>query len=225
MRILLALSDSALSRGDNELSAAALAELASEHDLIVTHGNSPEAGRLELALRNALPDRDVVSVITQVVVSGESPFPEPQAIAEVRSLRALVEAGALVICAGGGSPVAMDDLGALADVDAEIDKDLTAALLARRLDAELLLMLTDVDAVHADWGGPRQHPLAHVTPHEVRELNFATGSMGPKVEAACRFVEARGGRAAIGILGDAVKVVSGEAGTQILSPVAVTLGG
>lgn len=291
MRILLALGGNALlRRGETasaenqrrnvELAAAALAELAAEHELIVTHGNGPPypldvldaesegmvGHMLELALRNALPDRDVVSVLTQVVVAADDPAfrkpskpigpvyderraqelrfergwemgrdgegyrrlvpsPEPKAIAEIRSLRALVDGGALVICGGGGGiPVTMDPFGALEGVEAVIDKDLTAALLARRLDAELLLMLTDVDAVHADWGGPRQHKLAHVTPHELRQLDFAPGSMGPKVEAACRFVETTGGHAAIGALGDAVKVARGEAGTQVLSPVAATLG-
>jgi len=306
VRILLALGGNALlrrgepasapnQRRNVESAAAALAELAAEHELIVTHGNGPPAGllalqnesfpdvppypldvldaesewmvghMLELALRNALPDRDVVSVLTQVVVADDDPAfrrpskpigpvyderqaqelhfergwalgrdgsgyrrlvpsPEPRAVAEIRSLRTLVGAGALVICGGGGGiPVAMDGFGAMEGVEAVIDNDLTAALLARRLDAEMLLMLTDVDAVHVDWGGPRQHPLAHVTPHELRDLNFAPGSMGPKVEAACRFVEARGGRAAIGALGDAVRVARGEAGTQVVSPVAEPL--
>ena len=85
-------------------------------------------------------------------------------------------------------------------VEAVVDKDLTAALLARRLDADLLLMLTDVDAVHADWGGASERPIASAEPAELREMSFASGSMGPKVEAACRFVEATGGRAAIGSL-------------------------
>src|SRR6476646_689161 len=302
MRILLALGGNALlrrgepasepnQRRNVETAAAAVATLAAEHELIVTHGNGPQVGllalqnesfadvppypldvldaesegmvghMLELALRNALPDRDVVRVLTQVVVAEDDPAfrrpskpirpvyderqarelrfergwtigrdggvyrrlvpsPEPRAIAEIRSLRALVGSGALVVCAGGGGiPVAMDGLGTLHGVEAVIDKDLTAALLARRLDADMLLMLTDVDAVHADWGGPRQHPLAHVTPNELRELDFAAGSMGPKVEAACRFVEATGRQAAIGALGDAVRVARGGAGTQVLASV------
>jgi len=216
MRILAALGGNALSHDNVEIAATALAELATEHELIVTHGNEALAAALELALRNALPDRDVVNVLTQVVVDPDEAHPEPRAFAEIRSLRTLVEAGAVVICAAGGSvPVAMDELGALSRVEAAIDEDLTAALLARRLDAEMLLMLTDADAVHADWGGPRQHPLAHVTAHELRELNFATGSMGSKVEAACRFVEAGGACADIGSLDEAGAVIAAQAGTVV----------
>jgi carbamate kinase len=97
-----------------------------------------------------------------------------------------------------------------------IDKDLAAALLARRLDARLLL-LTDVPAVELDWGTPRARPLGMATPAELRACRFAAGAMGPKVEVACRFVEATGGRAAIGALGDAAAIVRGQAGTTVAS--------
>ena len=228
MRILLALGGSVLP-GDGEPAAAAhqhraveavagtVAQLALEHEVVLAHGNNLRIGHLlELALRNALPERDVISLLPQVVVPADEPTPEPFAIAEIRSLRVLVDSGALVICAGGGMPVALDRLGTLQGVEAVIDKDLTAALLARRLDADLLLMLTDVNGVHADWGGPHQRPIAGAEPAELRELSFAPGSMGPKVEAACRFVEATGQRAAIGSLAGAPGVVRGEAGTQVL---------
>jgi carbamate kinase len=237
MRIVLALGDSALQqRGDGadatdrrrsvELAARALAELA-EHEVIVTHGNGPEAGLLAPALRNELPERDVVSVLTEVVIAADDPPfegaghrqifppPEPHAIAGIRSLRALVDSGALVVCAAGREPVTIDGIGSPRGVEAVVDRDLTAALLARRLDADLLVMLTDVDSVQLDWGGRRAQPLNRAAPCELRELEFATGSMGLKVEAACRFAEASGRRAAIGSLKDAARIVRGEAGTQV----------
>ena len=144
------------------------------------------------------------------------PSPEPQAIAEMRSLRTLVDAGVLVICAGGGGiPVALNGDGTMDGVEAVVDKDLTASLLARRLDADLLLMLTDVDAVCVDWGEQEERALADASPAELREQSFAAGSMGPKVEAACRFVEATGRRAAIGELRTAVEIARGDSGTQV----------
>ncbi len=267
--------------------AASLAAIADEHELIVTHGNGPQVGllalqneafpdiptypldvlgaesegmvghMLELSLRNELPDRDVVSILTEVVVAADDPAfrrptkpigpvydaeqaqrlrrdrgwtigrdgdgfrrlvpsPQPHAIAEIRSLRVLVDSGALVICAGGGGiPIALDGLGTMRGVEAVVDKDLTAALLARRLDADLLVLLTDVDSVHAGWGSPRERPILSAHPRELREMNFAAGSMAPKVDAACRFAEATGRRAAIGALMEVARVVRGEAGTQV----------
>lgn len=148
------------------------------------------------------------------------PSPEPTAVAQLRSLRVLIESGALLICAGGGGiPVTLDGAGKMRGVEAVIDKDLTAALLARRLDADLLLMLTDVDAIQLDWRTDRARPLREATPSQLRGLDFAGGSMGPKVEAACRFVEATGRRAAVGALADAERIVRGEAGTQVGSRV------
>jgi carbamate kinase len=274
-------------RRNVEAAARTLAQIANGHELILTYGNGPQVGllalqdeafpdvpaypldlldaesegmvghMLELALRNELPDRDVVSVLTEVVVAADDPAfgkptqpigpvydkeraqglrlergwtmgrdgngyrrlvpsPEPHAIAEIRSLRALLNAGALVICAGGGGiPVALDGLGTMEGVEAVVDKDLTAALLARRLDADLLVMLTDVGAVHTDWGGPKDRPIASAEPAELRKMRFEAGSIGPKVEAACRFTEATGRRAAIGSLTDVVQVVQGAAGTQV----------
>jgi carbamate kinase len=298
MRILLALGGNALlQRGERpsapnqrrnvEAAARALAEVAAENEVIVTHGNGPQVGMLalasetfpgvpaypldvldaesegmvghmlELALRNALPDRDVVSVLTEVVVAAADPAflkpskpigpvyseaeaarlrteegwalgrdgdgyrrlvpsPEPHAIAEIRSLRALVDSGALLICAGGGGiPVTLNGMGTLRGVEAVVDEDLTSALLARRLDADLLLMLTGADSLHADWGGAEERPIASAEPTDLREMRFAAGSMGSKVEAACRFAEATGRRAAIGSLRDACRIARGEAGTQV----------
>lgn len=219
MRILVALGGNALRRRDAEQAATALAELAHEHEVIVTHDSEPEIGdMLELALRNRLPERDVVSVLTQIVVTGEDS--EPDAIAEIRSLRVLVDSGALVICAGGGTPVALDGDGSLQGVEATIDMDLTAALLARRLDADMLVMLTDVEAVCRDWGDPHERPILSADPAELRGMHLAAGSMGPKVEAACRFAATTGRRAAIGSLTDLARLARGAAGTQILAPAA-----
>ncbi|MGE5407385.1 MAG: carbamate kinase, partial [Syntrophothermus sp.] len=229
-------------RRNVERAASAIAELANGHELIITHGNGPQVGllalqsesysavdpypldvlgaesegmvghMLEMALRNALPGRDVVTVMTEVVVSpddpafgspskpigpvydaaearrlaeergwtvgrdGDSyrrlvPSPEPQAIAELRSLRMLVESGTTLICAGGGGiPVTVDADGTMRGVEAVIDKDLTAALLARRLDADLLILLTDVDAVRLDWRTPGERALSETDPRSLRRL-------------------------------------------------------
>jgi len=268
MRIFVALGGNALLRrgesaGANaqrenvEAAAEGLAAVAHEHELVITHGNGPRVGLLALALRNAMPDRDVVTVLIEVVVSPDDPAflkpskpigpvysaaeaaslaqergwtvgrdggdyrrlvpsPEPNAVAELRSLRILVDSGALLICTGGGGiPVTLDGAGTMRGVEAVIDKDLTAALLARRLDADLLLMLTDVDAVRLDWGTEKARSLHATNPQELRQFDFASGSMAPKVEAASRFVEATGRRAAVGALADAERIVRGEAGTQV----------
>ena len=142
--------------------------------------------------------------------------PEPLQVVELEAIRLLVAAGVLVICAGGGGiPVVVDEDGALYGVEAVIDKDLSAALLARLLEADALLMLTDVPAVERDRGTPEAAPIRRATPAELRELRFASGSMGPKVEAACRFVESGGRLAAIGALDDAPAILRGEAGTVV----------
>ena len=104
----------------------------------------------------------------------------------------------------------------LAGVEAVIDKDLASALLARDLGADLYVMATDVDGVYADWGTPDQRRLGRVTPDELRSRPFAAGSMGPKVDAAMRFVEATGKRAAIGALEDIEQIVEGNAGTTVV---------
>jgi carbamate kinase len=140
--------------------------------------------------------------------------PEPLEIVELHAIRLLVKAGVVVICTGGGGiPVARN--GVIRGVEAVIDKDLAAALLAERLEADLLLMLTDVRAVERDWRTPQASPIFETTPAELSTMSFATGSMGPKVEAACRFVARTGGTAAIGALADAQEIVDGRRGTLI----------
>jgi carbamate kinase len=103
----------------------------------------------------------------------------------------------------------------LRGAEAVVDKDLTAALLARALDADALLLLTDIAAVQEGFGTPRARPLRRVTAAELRSLTFPDGSMGPKIEAVCRFVEATGKMAAIGQLGDAEALLRGDAGTVV----------
>ena len=146
------------------------------------------------------------------------PSPEPRDILELGAIRLLVDAGVLVVCTGGGGiPVVLGKDGSLRGVEAVIDKDLSAALLARLLAADFLLLLTDVAAVERGWGTPTAQPIGHATPAELRALEFAQGSMAPKVEAACRFVEVTGGTAGIGALDEAAAIVRGEAGTLVLS--------
>jgi carbamate kinase len=143
------------------------------------------------------------------------PSPEPLEVVELETIRLLVDAGVLVICGGGGGiPVVRRD-GASVGVEAVVDKDLFAALLAQSLAADALVLLTDVAAVERDRGTPAAAPIGHATTAELRALALEPGSMGPKVEAACRFVEATGGRASIGALADAARVVHGEAGTTV----------
>ena len=96
-----------------------------------------------------------------------------------------------------------------------IDKDLASELLARELDADLFVMLTDADAVYVDWGKPTQKAIRRGSPARCAAMQFAAGSMGPKVEAACRFASATGKRAAIGALADLGKILAGEAGTTV----------
>jgi carbamate kinase len=115
----------------------------------------------------------------------------------------------------GGVPVVVGPDGGLRGIECVIDKDLSAALLARRVGAEMLVMLTDVPAVMARWGSPEEPPIVSATPSEMRDQCFAEGSMAPKVEAACRFAESTGWVAAIGSLADAAGVVRGTAGTRI----------
>jgi carbamate kinase len=145
------------------------------------------------------------------------PSPEPVALVELDMIKLLAGSGVLVVCAGGGGiPVVRDDTGALRGVEAVVDKDLTAALLARDLAADALVILTDVDAVEDGYGTPQARPIHRATPQELRARTFPAGSMGPKVEAACRFVEATGGMAAIGRLGDAEALLAGKAGTIVV---------
>ncbi|RUW88838.1 carbamate kinase [Mesorhizobium sp. M7A.F.Ca.US.010.02.1.1] len=142
------------------------------------------------------------------------PSPKPLAILEASVISFLVERAVIVICTGGGGvPVIARDDGSLCGVEAVIDKDLASALLARQLQADMLLLLTDVDAVYVDYGTATARALRRVSPKELSGQNFPAGSMGPKVAAAIEFTEATGKPAAIGKLDDAVNIVKGERGT------------
>jgi carbamate kinase len=279
--------DAAVQRANVKVAAAAVAEIAESHGVVVTHGNGPQVGLL--ALQNEaypeveaypldvldaesegmvgylieqelgchLPRERLATLLTQVVVDpldpafaeptkpigpryeardarflahdrgwaiaqdGDAwrrvvPSPEPKAIVELHTIRTLVHHGITVTCAGGGGiPVVPDGLNGLRGVEAVIDKDLSAALLAHQLGADALLLLTDVDAVYEGWGTPTARRLTVTTPAALRSLDLPAGSMGPKVEAACRFVEGGGRLAGIGALADAATILRGEAGTVV----------
>jgi len=146
------------------------------------------------------------------------PSPMPQRIFEIRPIKWLLDQGTIVICAGGGGIPTMYEPGAvrkLVGVEAVIDKDLCSELLARELDADLLIMLTDAPAVYMDWGKPTQRPIRSTSPSALSGIAFAAGSMGPKVEAACRFAAGSGRPAAIGALSELERIVEGEAGTTV----------
>lgn len=270
-----------------QVAAQAIATLAQAHELIIVHGNGPQVGLLALQaetykgvppypldllnaetegmigyliereLRNQLPNRQVVTLLTQVEVEANDPAfrhptkpigciysqseaerlaaergwaiapdgefyrrvvpsPEPRRILELAAIQLLVEAGILVICVGGGGiPIIVTPSGGIRGIEAVIDKDLAAALLATSLGVEALLLLTDVDAVYRNWGTSGAEPFRRVSPVELRRYAFAPGSMAPKVEAVCRFVEQTGGMAGIGRLEDAAAILAGQAGTRI----------
>ncbi len=142
--------------------------------------------------------------------------PSPHRVVETRLIRLLLQSGAIVVCAGGGGvPVIRDERGELTGVEAVIDKDLTSSVLAEALDADMLLVLTDVPHVMVDFGTPEQRPVHQASPGTLRAIPFPAGSMGPKVEAVCRFVELTGGTAAIGRLEEAPAILRGESGTVV----------
>jgi len=280
--------DSAVQESHVRQAVAALAPLAAEHQLVITHGNGPQVGMLALEserdsalrrpypfdvlsaqtqgmigywlvreLRCALPGRRAGCLICQTVVDADDPAfaaptkfvgpvydeararelaaargwairqdgtawrrvvasPEPRGLPELPLIEALVDGGAIVVCAGGGGiPVVAGPDGSLRGADAVVDKDLTAALLARLVGADALLLLTDVDAVIDGFGTPAAKPIGQATAAALRAGSFPAGSMGPKVEAACRFAEATGAMAAIGSLGSAAAMLAGRAGTII----------
>lgn len=268
-----------------------LARLATEHELVLTHGNGPQVGVLAIqsaadarlsqpypfdalgamtqgligywllqALGNELPGRRVAAVLNQTLVDAEDPAfldptkfvgevydeqtahrlaqrhgwtvrpdgpgwrrvvpsPRPREIVESELIAELLQSPAVVVCAGGGGvPVVRDGEGRLHGVEAVVDKDLSAALLAHRLGADRLLVLTDVPAVMEGFGTGAQRPIGRTTPQRLRALDLPAGSMGPKVEAVCRFVEQSGSddvAAAIGNLEQAEELLHGSAGTYV----------
>ena len=163
------------------------------------------------------------------------PSPLPRHIFGVEPVAWCLERGSVVICAGGGGiPVvhtseAVEAGRRLTGVEAVIDKDLASAVLAADLQADALLILTDVDAVYADWGTPQQTAIRAGTPAGLLGSQFAEGSMGPKVRAACEFVTRTGRLAAIGSVDDAQALLTGDAGTRVtpdeMEPAGVGAGG
>lgn len=146
------------------------------------------------------------------------PSPQPKSILELATISLLVERNVLVVCAGGGGiPVFLLPNGSYRGVEAVIDKDWAAALLAIELQADALLLLTDVDAVYKDWDNGQAEPLRLTSPDQLKAYRFAPGSMAPKIEAACHFVKVTGGYAGIGRLQAAAAILAKEAGTIILS--------
>jgi carbamate kinase len=143
--------------------------------------------------------------------------PQPQRIVQLGAIERLLDAGFLVVCTGGGGiPVVEDTAGRQQGVEAVIDKDLASSLLASELGVAALVLATDVAAVYDEYGTPGQRPIVRATPEGLRAHEFAPGSMGPKVEAVCRFVERTGARAAIGGLNEIDDLLAGHGGTQVL---------
>ena len=147
--------------------------------------------------------------------------PDPREIVEAEAIRALVDAGVVVVATGGGGvPVVVDEDGSLTGVSAVVDKDLASALLAEDLRAQALVLLTDVDRVYTSYGTPNEKALERLTVAEARKLltdgEFPAGSMGPKVEALCRFVEATGGLGVITSIDLCDQALSSEVGTRVV---------
>ena len=302
MRVLVALGGNAMlkrgepmtaenQRANVHTAAKALAPVATNHQLVISHGNGPQVGLLALQaaaykeveaypldvlgaqtegmigylieqeLGNMLPaEVPLATLLTMIEVDANDPAfndptkfvgpvygedeakalaaekgwifkpdgqylrrvvasPLPKRIFELRPIKWLLEHQTVVICAGGGGIptafVAGQDR-TLGGIEAVVDKDLASELLAREIDADLFVMATDVDGVYADWGTSEQRMLGRVTPEELRAMDFAAGSMGPKVDAAAKFVEATGKRSAIGSLADIERIVEGSAGTNVV---------
>lgn len=162
----------------------------------------------------------------QIAPDGEKwrrvvPSPRPLAILEATVISFLVEHGVIVICTGGGGiPVIGMGNGGFVGVEAVIDKDFASSLLARQLKADMLLMLTDVDAVYSGYGTPDARALARIDPNVMSANDYPAGSMGPKVAAAIEFAQAADRPAAIGKLEDAVAIVRGERGTRVEADIA-----
>ena len=147
------------------------------------------------------------------------PSPRPYSIVEAPVIRQLVSSGVIVIAAGGGGVPVVEEGPRLVGVEAVVDKDLAAAILAKDVEADALLILTDVEGVYENFGTPEQLLLPQLTPEEARRRveagEFGTGSMRPKVEAAVEFVEGGGKAAIIAALRDGPRALAGQAGTRI----------
>ena len=144
------------------------------------------------------------------------PSPRPQKIIELSAIEVLLTQGAIVVCCGGGGiPVVQAPNGGLVGVAAVIDKDASSALLASALEADRLIMLTDVEAVYKNWNTDSAKPIQRMSTAELRELEFEEGSMAPKVAAACQFADETGNSAYIGKLTRLPDIIRGLSGTRI----------
>lgn len=142
--------------------------------------------------------------------------PEPQEIVELSVIQLLLAQGILPICGGGGGiPVVRHENNRLEGIEAVIDKDNTASLIAEKLNADVLMILTDVNAVSENFGQPNERKIKQISPKALSKMSFPKGSMGPKISASCRFVTRTNKRAIIGNLAEAMNIVGGEAGTTI----------
>jgi carbamate kinase len=231
----------AVQRGNVRVACEALGALA-EHELVVTHGNGPQVGMLALQSAAYRPDDpafdDPTKPIGPVYTAEEATrlaaekgwairpdndhyrrvvaSPTSRRIFEIEPIRWLLDAGAVVVCVGGGGiPTAYTSDGKLTGVEAVIDKDRASGLLARQLAADVFLMATDVDAVYRGYGTPDAQAIARATPDRLRGLPLPAGSMAPKVEAACAFAENAGRRAVIGALDDVRGMLDGTSGTTV----------
>ncbi len=147
--------------------------------------------------------------------------PLPKRVFEIRPVKWLLEKGTIVICGGGGGiPTVYDEDGKLRGVECVIDKDRAASLLAQQLEADFFVMATDVPAVSVGWGTPAAKAIRRASPAAIGKFGFASGSMGPKVEAARDFAERTGNTAGIGALEDIPRILAGEAGTIVSNRVA-----
>lgn len=145
------------------------------------------------------------------------PSPLPTGIIEKEAINTLIDNDHLVICTGGGGIPVKYENGNIVGVEAVIDKDMSAAYLAKQINADALLILTDADAVYLDWGKPTQQALKHTTPEQLAQYTFDAGSMGPKIEASCEFIKQGGKLVGIGALADGLHILQGERGTNILA--------
>lgn len=141
--------------------------------------------------------------------------PTPLKIIDSEAIRTLMDEGHLVICCGGGGIPVIAKGGGYQGTEAVIDKDLTAAVLAKAISADHLLILTDADAVYENWGTPQARALRHVTPAELAPFAAPDGAMGPKAAAVIQFVSQTGNAAFIGALKDAPEILAGKKGTCI----------
>ncbi len=176
------------------------------YDETTAHGIAAESGHVFMPMGDGRWRRVVAS-------------PRPLGLVEAPVLPLLVESGHVVIAAGGGGVPVVEVADTIRGVEAVVDKDRTAALLARLVGADLLLILTEVARVQLGYGTPEARELAHLTVSEARQLlgagEFPEGSMGPKIEACCDFVAGGGSRAVIGALTDAADAVFASGGTEV----------